>query len=75
MSPIEQPVVSRRAGAWLAISPNPSLLPFAGVDLEEEDFSLPDEIRSSLAPGRLYLRVFRVADGSPLETVFWENVA
>jgi hypothetical protein len=75
MSPIEQPVVSRRAGAWLAISPNPSLLPFAGVDLEEEDFSLPDEIRSSLALGRLYLRVFRAADGSPLETVFWENVA
>ncbi len=73
-SPLEKPVVARRPGAWLAISPNPTLLPFAGASLDE-DFALPAEIRSCLAPGRLYLRVFRAADGQPLETFLWEKAA
>jgi hypothetical protein len=71
---LEVPIVPRRPGAWLAISPNPSLLPFAGTPLEE-DFSLGVEMRSSLAAGSLYLRVFDGADGRSLRTYVWENIS
>lgn len=71
---IESPAFSRQEGAWLAISPNPSLLPFAGTSLAE-DFSLPEEILSDLPVGPLYFRVFREADGRPLETSVWEKMS
>jgi N-acetylglucosaminyl-diphospho-decaprenol L-rhamnosyltransferase len=69
---IEEPFVAARPGAWLAISTNPSLIPFAGVPLGE-DFRLPCEIAESLRPGPIYLRVFGGADGRPLETMVWER--
>ena len=56
----------------MAISPNPSLLPFAAAPLDM-DFSLPEEIVVRLPPSRFYFRVFRAADGRPLETWFWEK--
>ena len=61
-----------RAGAWLAVSTNPSLLPFAGTPLAE-DFRMPEEVLESLPHGPLYLRVFRESDGRPLETFVWEK--
>ena len=66
------PAIPARKGAWLAVSPNPSLLPFAGVPLDA-DFSLPAEIEGRLSRGRLYFRVFREKDGWPLETWAWDK--
>lgn len=74
LTPIEEPAFTRRSEAWLAISPNPSLIPFAGV-LLDEDFALPEQVRSSIGRARLYLRVFRASDGRPIETFLWENAA
>lgn len=67
---IAEPSLPARKGAWVAISTNPSLLPFAGAPLEE-DFTLPEEIAARLPRGPLYLRVFRASDGRPLETRVW----
>jgi N-acetylglucosaminyl-diphospho-decaprenol L-rhamnosyltransferase len=69
---LDQPFVAARAGASLAVSTNPSLIPFAGAALDA-DFRLPDDVLASLKPGPLYLRVFRTADGRPLETFVWEK--
>ncbi|HWZ86214.1 MAG TPA: glycosyltransferase [Thermoanaerobaculia bacterium] len=69
---LEEPFVSARAGASLAVSTNPSLIPFAGAALDA-DFRLPDDVLASLKPGPLYLRVFRTADGRPRETFVWEK--
>jgi len=69
---LADPRVSARAGAWLAISTNPSLLPFAATPLDR-DFRLPDEIAARLPAGPLYLRVFRGSDGWPVETFVWEK--
>ncbi len=69
---LASPAFPVRSGAWVAISPNPSLLPFAAAPLDA-DFSLPGEIVARLPPGRLYFRVFRAADGRPLETWTWEK--
>jgi N-acetylglucosaminyl-diphospho-decaprenol L-rhamnosyltransferase len=69
---IAEPRVSARAGAWVAISTNPSLIPFAGAPLDEE-FRLPAEVAESLRAGPVYLRVFLAADGRPLETLAWER--
>jgi GT2 family glycosyltransferase len=66
------PALPAREGAWVAISPNPSLLPFAGAPLDA-DFSLPPEIVVRLARAPLYFRVFHAADGRPLETWVWEK--
>jgi len=71
---LERPSVSRRDGAWVAVSPNPSLLPFAGTSLDE-DFVLPAETLASLPAGYVYLRTFRARDGEPLETFVWEKAA
>ena len=38
-----------------------------------EDFRLPEDVLASLNPGPVYLRVFRTADGRPLETFVWEK--
>lgn len=62
--------VAPREGAWVAVSPNPSVLPFAGAPLDS-GFELPTEIAARLPRGPLYLRTFRAADGEPLETSVW----
>ena len=71
---IGEPRVAARPGAALALSPNPSLVPFAGTRLDR-DFQLPEEIRSGLSPGPLYLRVFDPESGQPIETFVWEKTA
>lgn len=71
---LAEPRVARRPGSALALSPNPSLMPFVGA-LLSEDFALPADVLPSLPPGPLYLRVFRQADGEPLETWVWEKTA
>ena len=70
---LDDPYVARREGAWIAISPNPSLLPFVGAPLDE-DFRLPAETFASL-PAGAYFRTFRASDGEPLETFRWEKAA
>ena len=67
---IAQPRLSARDGAWVAVSTNPSVLPFAGAPLEE-DFELPPEVIECLPHAPLYLRSFRASDGEPLETFVW----
>ncbi len=73
-APLAQPRLERRPGASVALSPNPSLMPFVGASLDR-DFALPPDVLPSLPAGPLYLRVFRDADGEPLETFVWENAA
>ncbi len=69
---LAEPVVAARAGAALAVSTNPSLIPFAGASLET-DFRLPEDVLASVSAGPIYLRVFRLADGWPLETFVWDK--
>ena len=69
---IVQPRLAARPGACVAISTNPSLLPFAAASLEE-DFVLPEEIAARLPRASLYLRAFRASDGRPLQTLVWEK--
>ncbi|HEX4440168.1 MAG TPA: glycosyltransferase family 2 protein [Thermoanaerobaculia bacterium] len=71
-TPVAEPLVRARTGAWVAVSTNPSLVPFAGAPLDS-DFRLPDEVLASLRPGPVWLRPFRAADGAPLETLVWEK--
>lgn len=70
--PIGEPSLPARAGAALALSPNPSLMPFAGA-LLDAGFRLPEELGARLPAGPLYLRVFDAASGRPLETFVWEK--
>ena len=72
--PVKEPRVAARPGAALALSPNPSLMPFAGARLDTE-FLLPEQLAASLPLGPLYLRIFDSADGRPLETLVWEKTA
>ena len=69
---LAEPAVAARAGAWLAVSTNPSLVPFAGAALDR-DFRLPDDVLASLPPGPVWLRVFRESDGRPIETFVWRK--
>ena len=69
---IEEPAVAAKPGAWVAVSTNPSVIPFAGAPLDS-DFRLPDDVLASLRPGPVYLRTFRASDGRPLETCVWEK--
>ena len=69
---VAEPFVRARPGAWVAVSTNPTLVPFAGAPLDS-DFRLPDEVLASLRPGPLYLRAFRASDGAALETFAWEK--
>ena len=71
---LAQPHIPARAGAALAISPNPSVMPFAGAWLDN-DFRLPEDLAAGLPPGPMYLRVFDAACGRPLETFVWEKRA
>jgi N-acetylglucosaminyl-diphospho-decaprenol L-rhamnosyltransferase len=72
VSRLSEPRLPARAGAAVALSPNPSGVPFAVADLSQE-FFLPDEVRSGLAPGLWYLTVFRKEDGRPLERSVWDS--
>ena len=72
--PIDEPQVSARPGAALGLSPNPSVMPFAGV-LLDRDFRLSEELRAGLPPGVLYMRVFDAGSGRPLETLAWSKTA
>jgi GT2 family glycosyltransferase len=72
--PIALPELPARPGAWLAFSPNPSCLPFAGAKLSA-DFRLPPEVARGLRAGTWYLRVFAESDGRSLETFAWEKSA
>jgi GT2 family glycosyltransferase len=67
-----EPRLAAREGAWVAVSTNPSLLPFAGAPLDG-GFELPLEVAARLPRGPLYLREFRAADGAPIATSFWEK--
>lgn len=68
---VDEPAVGARQGAWLAISTNPSVIPFAGAELSE-DFRLPQDVLASIRPGPVYMRVFR-NDGRVLETRVWQK--
>jgi len=67
-----EPRLAPREGAWVAVSTNPSLLPFAGAPLDR-GFELPPEVAARLPSGPIYLREFRAADGRPIATVVWEK--
>lgn len=69
---IASPFLAAAPGASVAISPNPSRIPFAAADLER-DFRLPDEIAASLPLGRFFLTVFDDASGLPRESFVWEK--
>jgi hypothetical protein len=69
--PLADPSLPARAGAWVAVSTNPSLIPFAGGPLTEE-FRLPPDVLASLRPGPVYLRAF-APDGRILETGVWDK--
>jgi N-acetylglucosaminyl-diphospho-decaprenol L-rhamnosyltransferase len=70
--PVEEPAVAARPGAWIAVSTNPTLIPFAGAPLDE-DFRLPEDVLASVRPGPVYLRTFRASDGRPIDTAVWEK--
>lgn len=68
----EPPRVPAAGGAALAISPNPSRLPFAVAELGTE-FRLPAEIVARMRPGPWYFTIFRTSDGRPLSNDVWEK--
>lgn len=68
---LAEPRFAARDDAWVALSTNPSVLPFAGAPLEE-DFVLPPEVAARLPRVPLFFRTFRASDGEPLETFVWE---
>jgi GT2 family glycosyltransferase len=70
LTAIAEPRLAARPGAAVAISPNPSGIPFAAAVLSEE-FRLPGEIAAGLSPGPWYLTVFQTADGRPIERFRW----
>jgi GT2 family glycosyltransferase len=69
---LAEPALDARDGAWVAVSTNPTLIPFAGAPLAG-GFRLPAEVLESLRPGLVYLRTFDPRDGRPLETCVWEK--
>ena len=69
-APLSEPRLPARKGAWAALSPNPSLMPFAGAPLDR-DLRLPADLASSWPGGPVYVRVFETATGRPLETFVW----
>jgi GT2 family glycosyltransferase len=69
---IAEPAIPARPGAWLAVSTNPSLVPFAGASLDR-DFRLPADVLASLPAGPVWMRIFRESDGRPLETFVWQK--
>ena len=69
---LAEPSLPAQDGAWVALSTNPSLIPFAGTPLAQ-GFRLPGEILESLPAVPIYLRVFDPRDGRALETFVWEK--
>jgi GT2 family glycosyltransferase len=69
---LDAPSLPAADGAWVAVSTNPSLVPFAGSPLRE-GFRLPDDVLASLGSGPVYLRSFDPATGRVLETFVWEK--
>lgn len=67
---VSEPRLPARDGAWVALSTNPSVLPFAGAPLDQ-DFELPSEVAERLPAVAVFLRSFRASDGEPLETFVW----
>ena len=63
--------LAARDDAWMALSTNPSVLPFAGAPLDV-DFVLPPEVAARLPDVPVFLRTFRASDGEPLETFVWQ---
>lgn len=59
--------IPARPGAWLALSPNASRVPFVGADLSAP-FRVPDEIRESAPRGDWFWTIFSASDGRPAET-------
>jgi N-acetylglucosaminyl-diphospho-decaprenol L-rhamnosyltransferase len=72
--PLDRPRVAAAPGRWLAISPNPSRLPFAACDLES-DFELPGEIARSIPAGPWRFTTFAAEDGRPVQNRVWEPSA
>ena len=56
----------------MAVSTNPTLVPFAGAPLAR-GFRMPEDVLASLNPGPVYLRAFDPRDGRPLDTGVWEK--
>ncbi|MEP6768865.1 MAG: glycosyltransferase [Acidobacteriota bacterium] len=54
-------------GAWLALSPHASRIPFAGADLALP-FRVPEEIRAAAPAGDWFCTIFSGEDGRPLDT-------
>jgi hypothetical protein len=71
---MDAPRLAAAPGHFLAISPNPSRLPFAAADLER-DFELPSDIAASVARTRWRFTTFRASDGCAVETRVWEPAA
>ena len=71
-APLAEPRLPAHQGAWVALSTNPSLLPFAGAPLDR-DFVLPSDVAARLPSVPVYLRTFRASDGEPMETFVWEG--
>jgi GT2 family glycosyltransferase len=69
---LSEPRLPARPGTWVALSTNPSVLPFAGAPLEH-GFALSAEIADRFPSAPLYLRVFRASDGRALETFVWRK--
>jgi N-acetylglucosaminyl-diphospho-decaprenol L-rhamnosyltransferase len=69
---MDAPELAARNGAWVAVSTNPSLVPFAGAPLAG-GFRLPEDVLGSLGPGTVYMRSFDPGDGRALETFVWEK--
>jgi len=69
---LSAPELPARDGAWVAVSTNPTLVPFAGAPLAR-GFRLPEDVLASLNPGPVYLRTFDPRDGRPLDTGVWEK--
>ncbi len=59
--------IPARPGAWIALSPHASRIPFAGADLSRP-FCIPAELASSLPPEDWFCTVFSGVDGRPAET-------
>jgi hypothetical protein len=55
-----------RPGAWLALSPHRSRIPFIGAELSRP-FAMPPEVRPALESGEWIATIFAAADGRPLE--------
>jgi hypothetical protein len=72
MPRLQRPQAEASPGHFLAISPNPSRVPFAAAELDR-DFELPREIAEELPPGNWRFTRFREADGRPIETRVWEK--